>query len=52
MNLLHYDNKYNNVYDILPSEYHDFADIFKAAEKQSLPERGSQNHAIDLKSGQ
>ena len=32
INLLHYDNKYDNVYDILPPEYHDFADIFKAAE--------------------
>ena len=51
INLLHYDNKYNNVYDILPSEYHDFADIFKAAEKQLLSERDSQNHAIDLKPG-
>ena len=51
INLLHYDNKYNNIYNILLPEYHDFTDIFKAAEKQSLPERGSQNHAIDLKSG-
>ena len=33
MNLLHYDNKYNNVYNILFPEYHDFTDIFKAAEK-------------------
>ena len=52
INLLHYDNKYDNVHNILPPEYHDFADIFKAAEKQSLPERSSQNHAIDLKPGQ
>ena len=52
MNLLHYDNKYNNVYDILLPEYHDFADIFKAAEKQSLSKRDSQNHAIDLKLSQ
>ena len=52
MNLLHYDNKYNNVYNILPPEYHDFAEIFKAAEEQSLPERGSQDHAIDLEPGQ
>ena len=52
MNLLHYDNKYDNVYDILPPEYHDFADIFKAAEEQSLPERGPQDHAIDLEPGQ
>ena len=33
INLLHYDNKYDNVYNILLSEYHNFADIFKAAEK-------------------
>ena len=33
MNLLHYDNKYDNVYDILLPKYHDFTDIFKAAEK-------------------
>ena len=52
MNLLHYDNKYDNVYNILLSEYHDFTDIFKAAEKQSQSERDLQNHAIDLKSGQ
>ena len=49
MNLLHYDNKYNNIYNILLSEYHNFTDIFKAAKKQSLSERDSQNHAIDLK---
>ena len=52
MNLLHYDNKYNNVYNILLPEYHNFTDIFKAAEKQLLSERDSQNHAIDLKPGQ
>ena len=52
MNLLHYNNKYDNVYNILLSEYHDFTDIFKAAEKQSLSERDSQNHAIDLKPDQ
>ena len=52
MNLLHYDNKYNNVYDILLPEYHDFTDIFKAAEKQSLSEKDSQNYAVDLKSDQ
>ena len=51
INLLHYDNKYNNVYNILLPEYYDFTDIFKAAEKQSLSERDSQNHAINLKSG-
>ena len=41
MNLLHYDNKYDNVYNILLSKYYDFTDIFKAAEKQSLSERDS-----------
>ena len=50
INLLHYDNKYDNVYNTLLSEYHNFTDIFKAAEKQSLSERDSQNHIIDLKS--
>ena len=49
MNLLQYDKGYNNVYNNLPSEYHNFADIFQAAEKQSLPERDLHNHAIDLK---
>ena len=52
MNLLQYDKGYNNVYNNLPPEYHDFADIFQAAEKQSLPERGPHDHAIDLKLGQ
>ena len=52
INLLHYDNKYDNIYNILPSEYYNFTDIFKTAEKQSLSERSSQNHAIDLKSDQ
>ena len=33
INLLHYDNKYNNVYNILLPEYYNFTDIFKAAEK-------------------
>ena len=51
MNSLQYD-KYDEVYDILPPEYHDFADIFQAAEKQSLPERGPHDHAIDLEPGQ
>ena len=49
MNSLQYDKGYNNVYDNLPPEYHNFTDIFQAAEKQSLPERGLHNHAIDLK---
>ena len=52
MNLLQYDKGYNNVYNNLPPEYHNFADIFQAAEKQSLPERGPHDHAIDLKLGQ
>ena len=51
-NLLQYNKRYNNVYNNLPPEYHNFADIFQAAEKQSLPERGLHNHAIDLKLGQ
>ncbi|SLM37413.1 retrotransposon nucleocapsid protein [Lasallia pustulata] len=48
MNSLCYDKKDDNVYNALPPEYHDFADIFQAADKQSLPERGPHNHAIDL----
>ena len=52
MNLLQHDKGYNNVYNNLPSEYHDFTDIFQVAEKQFLPERGSHNYAIDLKLGQ
>ena len=41
-----------NIYNILLPEYHDFIDIFQAAETQSLPVRGSHNHTIDLESGQ
>ena len=52
MNLLQYNKGYNNVYNDLPPEYHYFTDIFQVAEKQSLPERGPHNHAIDLKLGQ
>ena len=52
MNSLQYDKGYNNVYDNLPPEYYNFADIFQAAEKQSLPEKGLHDHAIDLKLGQ
>ena len=52
MNSLQYNKEYNNVYNNLPPEYHDFADIFQAAEKQSLPEKGLHDHAIDLKPGQ
>ena len=52
MNSLQYNKGYNNVYNNLPPEYHNFADIFQAAEKQSLPEKGPHDHAIDLKLGQ
>ena len=52
MNSLCYDKKDDNVYNALPPEYHDFADIFQVAEKQSLPERGLHDHAIDLEPGQ
>ena len=52
MNSLCYDKKDDNVYDALPPKYHDFADIFQVAEKQSLPERGPHDHAIDLEPGQ
>ena len=48
INLLQYDNKYDNVYDILSSEYHDFTDIFQMTEKQSLSEKSSHDHVIDL----
>ena len=52
MNSLQYNKGYNNVYNNLPPEYYDFADIFQVAEKQSLPERGLHDHAIDLELGQ
>ena len=52
INLLQYNKGYNNVYNNLPPEYYNFADIFQVAEKQSLPERGLHDHAIDLKLGQ
>ena len=52
MNSLQYNKGYNNVYNNLPPEYHDFTDIFQVAEKQSLPEKGLYDHAIDLKPGQ
>ena len=52
MNLLQYNKGYNNVYNNLPPEYHNFADIFQVAEKQFLPERGLHDHVIDLKLGQ
>ena len=46
---LQYNKGYNNIYNILSPEYHDFADIFQTAEKQSLSVRGSHDHVIDLK---
>ena len=46
---LQYNKEYNNVYDILSPEYHDFTDIFQMTEKQSLSVRGSHDHVIDLK---
>ena len=46
---LQYNKEYNNVYNILSLKYHDFADIFQTAEKQSLSVRGSHDHVIDLK---
>ena len=52
MNSLQYNKGYDNVYNNLPPEYHDFADIFQVAEKQSLPEKGLHDYAIDLKPGQ
>ena len=52
MNSLCYNKKDNNVYDALPPKYHDFTDIFQAADKQSLPKRGLHDHAIDLEPGQ
>ena len=52
MNSLYYDKKNDTVYNALPPKYHDFGDIFQAAEKQSLSERGPHDHAIDLEPGQ
>ena len=49
---LQYNKEYNNVYNILSLKYHDFADIFQTAEKQSLSVRDSHDHVIDLKSEQ
>ena len=49
LSLLQYNKKYDNVYDILSSEYHDFTDIFQTAEKQSLSEKDSHHNVIDLK---
>ena len=52
INLLQYDKEYNNIYNILSSKYHDFAEIFQTAEKQSLSEKGSHDHVIDLELSQ
>ena len=49
INSLQYNKGYNNVYNNLPPRYYNFADIFQAAEKQSLPERGLYNYVINLK---
>ena len=49
INSLQYNKGYDNVYDILSPEYHDFADIFQMTEKQSLSVRDSHDHVIDLK---
>ena len=49
---LQYNKEYNNVYNILSLKYHDFADIFQTAEKQSLSEKGSDDHVIDLELSQ
>ena len=49
LSLLQYNKEYDNVYNILSSEYHDFADIFQMTEKQSLSVRDSHDHVIDLK---
>ena len=52
LSLLQYNKEYSNVYNILLSEYHDFADIFQMTEKQSLSEKSSYDHAIDLELSQ
>ena len=49
INSLQYNKEYDNVYNILSSEYHNFVDIFQMTEKQSLSVRGSHDHVIDLK---
>ena len=49
LSLLQYNKEYNNVYNILSPEYHDFADIFQMTEKQSLFVRDSHDHVINLK---
>ena len=52
LSLLQYNKEYNNVYNILSLKYHDFTDIFQTAEKQSLSEKSSHDHVIDLELSQ
>ena len=52
INLLQYNKEYDNVYNILSLKYHGFADIFQTAEKQSLSEKSSHDHVIDLELSQ
>ena len=52
INSLWYDKEYNNVYNILSSEYHDSADIFQMTEKQSLSDKDPHDHVIDLELSQ
>ena len=52
INSLQYNKGYNNIYNILSLKYHDFTDIFQAAEKQSLSEKSSHDHVIDLELSQ
>ena len=52
LSLLQYNKEYDNVYNILPPKYHNFADIFQTAEKQSLSEKGPHNYVIDLELNQ
>ena len=49
MNSLQHNKKYNNIYNMLSSDYYNFADIFQIIKKQSLSEKSSHNHVIDLK---
>ena len=49
LSLLQYNKEYDNVYNILSLKYYDFTDIFQMTKKQSLSERGSHNHVINLK---
>ena len=51
-NSLQYDKEYDNVYNILSLKYYDFTDIFQMTEKQSLSEKSSHDHVIDLELSQ